>query len=318
MKILKKIRHTIIKIICNFNYKTELKRWKTNFVEPGHYYSPYIDKNNFQVLYNNNTDLDKKQILGVDLSIENQFKLLEKFKLHYLRLNLNFEKNNSNNYYLKNDYFSFSDGITLSCLMLEFMPKRIIEIGSGYSSALMIDLNSNFFNNSIDLIFIEPYPSDRFSKLINDKSVFKLFTQNVQLVDLEIYDGLNTNDILFVDSSHVSKSTSDVNFIFFHILPRLKSGVIIHFHDIFYPFEYPYEWIMKDRAWNEAYLLRAFLQFNSDFEVLYFNSQMEKEKQDWFELNMPLCLEKHENWIDSNGKKIQLDNQGQSIYIRRK
>ena len=89
-------------------------------------------------------------------------------------------------------------------------------------------------------------------------------------VDLAFFDRLNGGDILFVDSSHVSKAGSDVNYVFFHVLPQLKAGVIVHFHDIFLPDEYPRQWVIDDgRNWNEQYLLRAFLQFNRDFEVLW-------------------------------------------------
>jgi hypothetical protein len=77
---------------------------------------------------------------------------------------------------------------------------------------------------------------------------------------------------LFIDSSHVAKTASDVNFEIFELLPRLKPSVIVHFHDIFYPFEYPHGWIFDiRRSWNEIYFLRAFLMYNSAFEILFFN-----------------------------------------------
>lgn len=69
----------------------------------------------------------------------------------------------------------------------------------------------------------------------------------------------------------MAKVGSDVNQIFFEILPRLKPGVYVHFHDIIYPFEYPEKWIEAAWYWNEAYLLRAFLQFNSSFEIVAWN-----------------------------------------------
>jgi hypothetical protein len=88
----------------------------------------------------------------------------------------------------------------------------------------------------------------------------------LQDVDQEIFARLKANDILFIDSSHVAKIGSDVNHLMSEILPILAPGVHIHFHDIFYPFEYPRQWVEEGRAWNEAYLLEAFLSFNSEFE----------------------------------------------------
>jgi hypothetical protein len=74
----------------------------------------------------------------------------------------------------------------------------------------------------------------------------------------------------------------------FEILPMLAPGVLIHFHDIFWPFEYPPAWIEEGRAWNEAYVLRAFLQYNSEFEILLFADYLHRVYGDWFERHMPL------------------------------
>lgn len=104
------------------------------------------------------------------------------------------------------------------------------------------------------------------------------------------FDILKENDILFVDSTHVSKVGSDVNYLLFEILPRLNKGVYIHFHDIFYPFEYPKEWIYDGKAWNEDYILRAFLQYNDSFKIFFFNTFLESFFREKFTLEMPLCL----------------------------
>ena len=94
--------------------------------------------------------------------------------------------------------------------------------------------------------------------------------QKVEDVDLAFFDHLEAGDILFIDSSHVSKVGSDVNFLFFEVIPRLKRGVMVHIHDIFLPDEYPKVWVIdQGRNWNEQYLLQAFLQFNSDWEVVW-------------------------------------------------
>jgi hypothetical protein len=94
----------------------------------------------------------------------------------------------------------------------------------------------------------------------------------VQAMTYDHFRQLEANDILFIDSSHVSKMASDLNHLMFNVLPLLRPGVLIHLHDIFYPFEYPPSWIVEEnRSWNEAYLVRAFLEFNNDFEVLFFN-----------------------------------------------
>jgi len=176
--------------------------------------------------------------------------------------------------------------------MIRFLkPKRIIEIGSGYSSCVTLDTNDLFFNGSIDTTFIEPYP-DLLMSLITekDKKTIKLIPDRLQDVDPAEFRQLEANDILFVDSTHVSKVNSDVNRIFFEILPQLASSVHIHFHDIFYPFEYPKPWIYENRAWNELYMLRTFLQYNNSFRVVLMNTYMQHFHEDFFQNEMPLCL----------------------------
>ena len=110
-----------------------------------------------------------------------------------------------------------------------------------------------------------------------DLKLIQLLKVPLQDVDLNIFSTLTANDILFIDSSHVSKVGSDVNYLVFEILPRLKPGVYIHFHDIFYPFEYPKRWICDlGISWNEAYLLRAFLQYNQSFCIALFINYLER------------------------------------------
>lgn len=99
-----------------------------------------------------------------------------------------------------------------------------------------------------------------------------LIEKNLQEIDVAVFAHLRDGNVLFVDSTHVSKTDSDVNHLLFKILPSLERGVYIHFHDIPYPFEYPRDWVYQGRAWNEAYILRAFLQYNSDCEIAFFNS----------------------------------------------
>ena len=176
-------------------------------------------------------------------------------------------------------------------MLCHFKPQRIIEVGSGFSSAVMLDTNDLFFSKQIALTFIEPHPERLFSLLNDeDKKRHRIITEMVQNVPLETFDTLEANDILFIDSSHVAKVGSDVVHLLTNVLPRLNKGVIIHFHDIFWPFEYPEEWIREGRAWNEAYVLKAFLQFNAAFRILFFNSYLAIHHKEVLAQNFPLML----------------------------
>ena len=125
-------------------------------------------------------------------------------------------------------------------------------------------------------MFIEPYP-ERLESLLkeNDREKVVIYKKRLQDIPVGVFRELNENDILFIDSTHVAKFNSDVNFVFHEILPVLNSGVHIHFHDVFYPFEYPQEWLLEGRAWNEQYILRAFLEYNREFKIVMFNTYLE-------------------------------------------
>ena len=98
---------------------------------------------------------------------------------------------------------------------------------------------------------------------------------------------MKENDLLFIDSSHVLKIGSDVQYEYLELLPRLNSGVIIHCHDIFIPSEYPKNWVRKEhRFWNEQYLLQAFLSFNDKFEILWAGSYMHLKNPDILKNNL--------------------------------
>ena len=171
-------------------------------------------------------------------------------------------------YDYSNDYFVRQDGLVLYSLLHTLRPRRLIEVGSGYSSALVLDTNERMLDGQIACTFIEPYP-ERLLSLITpkDQERITLLRQPVQDVPLATFEALAANDILFIDSGHVSKTGSDVNWLVFQVLPCLASGVYVHFHDILWPFEYPKKWALKGRAWNEAYLVRALLQNNPVWEI---------------------------------------------------
>lgn len=155
---------------------------------------------------------------------------------------------------------------------------------------------------SAELTFIEPYPERLHSVLKpNDKSASTILINRVQEVPLSVFDQLDAQDLLFIDSSHVAKVGSDVTFILLRVLPRLKSGVLVHFHDIVYPFSYPDHWIREGRAWNESLFLRAFLVGNSQFELVVFNSYIGYSYPELFRKRFPAFLE----------------NTGGSIWIRK-
>src|SRR5262249_53737535 len=148
----------------------------------------------------------------------------------------------------------------------------------------------------------EPYPQ-RLRELMqeSDRERVEILELKVQDVPLTFFDRLQAGDFLFIDSTHVVKVGGDVNYLYFEVLPRLRPGVHVHIHDIFFPFEYPRVWVEEGRIWSEAYLLRAFLLHNEAFEVQFFNTFLERRHRALFERHFPLFLR----------------NPGGSIWLRR-
>jgi len=264
--------------------------WNPQEFPPGHYHSPIpslkrIRKEESKIFET------PRSIPGVDLNEAEQLRLLEAFKEFYREIPFKEHKEEGLRYYFENPYYSYSDAIFLYSMIRHAKPERIIEVGSGHSSCVILDTNDLFFNKTILCTFIDPFPG-RFLSLIKrtDEENLDLINKDIQDIDIRIFQSLSENDLLVIDSTHVSKAESDVNYIIFEILPILGKGVTIHFHDIFYPFEYPKEWIFGGRSWNEAYMLRAFLQYNPSFKIVFFNTYLHHFFRDRFEEEYPLCL----------------------------
>jgi len=240
---------------------------------PGHFYSPIPSREEILKREAELFDNPKTELEGIDLNEEQQLDLLRGLCMYYEDFPYISKTKTGLRYHLDNNYYYDSDAVFLYSMMRKFKPNRIIEIGSGFSSALMLDTRDNFLEKKTAIYFIDPHPARLFSVLKeSDKDSIEVITTDVQDVNLDLFKQLTENDFLFVDSSHVAKIGSDVNFILFEVLPKLKKGVLVHFHDIYYPFIYPKEWVLGGRAWNEVFMLRAFLQHNTTFKIILFNT----------------------------------------------
>lgn len=268
--------------------------------KPGHYYSPIPDLLSVQKRKEELFSNTLRIIPGINVQSDKQLELISNLKQFQIDIPFSNQPIDGLRYHYINRFFSHTDAIILHSLLRFFKPTNIIEVGSGYSSAVILDTNDLFFNGSIDCSFIEPYP-ERLLSLVDYNEV-KLFDCRIEEAPLSLFKNLNENDILFIDSSHVCKVGSDVNYLFETIFPSLQEGVIIHIHDIFYPFEYPQEWIDMGRYWNEAYILRSFLQFNDTFEIILWNDYLAKFHSQKVTESIPLFM----NFIDGTAPRASI------------
>ena len=258
------------------------------FFPPGHFYSPLPSRDEVAAVFARGGF--GPPFPGVDLNETGQVARLERFARFYAEQPYPEKEVKGRRFFLDNPSYGHFDAIMLWAMLREAQPKRIIEVGSGFSSAAMLDARDHGGIGTPEFTFIDPDMA-RLRPLLRagDERRVTLIEKIVQDVPLETFAALGENDVLFIDSSHVSKIGSDVNRLFFDVLPILAPGVIIHIHDVAGNLEYPREWLDEGRAWNEQYLLRAFLMNNPCYRIELFTGWLFNTRHAWFREHMPLC-----------------------------
>lgn len=257
----------------------------------GHFYSPIPDQEDVHKFFES-FDSKKVMLPEIDINKEGQLQVFQDVVQFYNKCPFPEKQTDGYRYYYDQDWFCYGDALMLYSFLRKNIPNRIIEVGSGYSSAVMLDTIDHFLSqNQIEISFIEPFPN-RLMSLLNDsdKKRYNIIDAKVQELPLDTFKSLHSGDLLFIDSSHVLKCGSDLQYLMFEVLPILPEGVFVHFHDIFYPFEYPSDWLKDGRYWNEGYLLRAFLSYNREWSIYMFNSYLAGVHKDAISQNIPLFL----------------------------
>lgn len=257
-------------------------------VPPGHHYSPIPSPADVDRAIARIRDAGPS-LPGIDLRVAEQLALLESWRQAYAELDLPTAPGTGRFYY-GNTWFTYADAIGYALMLRHLRPRRVIEVGAGFSSALALDVSDRFLDPAPSFTFIDPDPQRLIDLVGQEQLGDRLISAAAQDVDPAVFAQLQAGDVLFVDSSHVLKAGSDVQFLFDEVLPLLPAGVHVHFHDVFYPFEYPVEWLRRGVAFTEAYAVRALLQGGGAFRVVLFNSYLMRFHRDWLSQHMPLML----------------------------
>ncbi len=169
---------------------------------------------------------------------------------------------------LDNRQYGRGDADVLYAMVRHAGPGRVVEVGCGNSThvtAAALRRNAEEDAPGV-LVAIDPDPRIPLADLLGTD--VEHLAIGLEHADVQTFTSLRDGDILFIDSSHISKPASDVNRLFLEILPRLAVGVWVHVHDVFLPWDYPRRLIEAERKyWNEQYLLQALLSGNPGFEV---------------------------------------------------
>jgi Methyltransferase domain len=264
------IAELVPRFIGSSGFTRHFRLWESRgfHVTPVHFYSPIPDTAALpDDLWSRESD-----IAGVDMNDAAQLKLIDTFLRFQDEYNdLAQEPTDApDRFYLKNPMFAGTDALVLYCLVRHFQPRSVIEVGSGFSTRLFVEAAGRN-PQPADICCIDPHPDP----IVKQSLPVRLIEQRVQDVSSSIFDRLESGDFLFIDSSHTVTPGGDVNHLLLEVLPKLRPGVIVHFHDIFLPRQQPREWVIDHlRFWCEQDLLHAFLAFNTAFEVLLANAYL--------------------------------------------
>jgi Methyltransferase domain len=252
---------------------------------PGHFHSPIPDMDD---VWAREATIwaPRSEVPGIDLRPDAQIALMG--ELADLAAEHPWTDGHTLRYRFDNHMFAKGDALALYGMLRLHRPPRVVEVGSGFSSALMLDTDDTHFGGTTRFTFIDPHPERLHSLLSDDdRTRATVIEERAELLDPEVFSTLSAGDLLFIDSSHVSRIGSDVNHLFLEVLPNLPAGVLVHIHDIPWPFEYWKHWVAQGRYWNEAYLLRGLLTDNPRFRVLWFSAYMMREHRELVDQRWP-------------------------------
>jgi predicted O-methyltransferase YrrM len=215
------------------------------------------------------------ELVGIEYDIEAMKSLIERLEEQYADEFKNLEEYQQYKTLKFGPGFTELDAILLYYMIRDIKPKNYIEVGSGLSTkyCFMAAQANAAKGKPANITCVEPYPYD----MLYEIPQIEIIAKEVQDVELSTFQRLGAGDILFIDSTHIVQIDSDVTYLFLEVLPRLKQGVIIHIHDIAFPYNIPYPQDLyifgkklPDWPWffNEAILLQAFLSYNESFEII--------------------------------------------------
>lgn len=245
------------------------------YLAPAHYYVPLA---NVQDLERTKPSWAKKSDLpGVKSTLDEQVSRLREicvpFRDEYAG-NATYREAVSRHF---GPGYGYVEAQPLHGVVRSYKPSRVVEVGSGVSTLCILralELNEEETGQPFVLTCVEPYPSDALRTL----SRVRLVESPVQSCPMEMFERLESGDLLFIDSSHTVRPGGDVNHLILEVLPRLAPGVIVHFHDIHLPYDYPRDVLRTYFQWMETSLLRAYLIHNSRAQIVFCLSQLHYER----------------------------------------
>jgi hypothetical protein len=153
----------------------------------------------------------------------------------------------------------------LFCFIAARRPPRVVQIGAGVTTAVILAAAQHVAYQP-EIVCIDPFPT-AYLRRLSEQRLIRLVAEPAQTVELSVMTECGTGGLLFVDSTHAVRYGSEVNRIILEVLPRLPTGTFVHFHDIFFPYDYPRGLFVWNFFPTESTLLHAFLIHNARYEI---------------------------------------------------
>jgi Methyltransferase domain len=228
-----------------------------------HYYEPQFDNRYPKIDF-----AEDRSLPGINWNARGQLETLKTLTFSNELADLPKDSQAPLKFHLDNGFFLSGDAEFWYQIIRARKPKRIYEIGSGYSTLMAIAaIDKNKQDDpayACEHVCIEPYEMPWL-----EQTGITVIRKPIEDLELSFFSRLQENDILFIDSSHIIRPQGDIVFEYLQLLPSLNKGVIVHIHDIFSPKNYLKQWLQDDVLfWNEQYLLEAFLTHNESWLIL--------------------------------------------------
>jgi hypothetical protein len=222
------------------------------------------------------------ELRGIDWDLDRQLRFVETELGHYVReLDVPVrDPGEPGRFFIDNGLYEAVDAHFTYAMVRRLRPKRIVELGSGYSTLLLAAAVRANATDGVEtrLESYDPYPTGIVPADLPGLAALRRV--KAEALDLRELESLGEGDVLFVDTTHVVRTGGDVNAIVLRVLPSLAPGVHVHFHDVFLPYEYHRAWVEDGPWWTEQYLLQAFLALNPAYEVVVGAHALLRERPD--------------------------------------
>lgn len=253
--------------------RKKIQEQRVNII-PANFYSnvPLVDDVNSSFEYR-----DEEEVYNIGIFDDEKInKFIEKICVYANEFDppVDDSADHAEKFFWKNPAFSYSDAMSYYCVLRYYKPSRVLEIGSGYSTLVAHEALKK--NGKGKLVLIEPYPKEFLKKLDSVETIIESFVQDIPVA--ELVELVEESDVWFIDSTHTVKVGSDCLYIYLMIMPKIKSDLIVHTHDVFLPFAFPKKLVLeKHMYWTEQYLLYAYMLDNPKIEVLFGSAYVNKK-----------------------------------------